>query len=186
VVNYDLSDPSLLKHCIRKFREFVPDPEKLETAAKLIKTPVFDSQKAWIVSSFAPVLGGNLRLAWRQPEGYLRFAQLMRLVCVFWLVYDDFAQKMEPRFSDPRLESAVAPLYKLFEAATAAVELQDKMRYCGNPECPAPYFFESRRGQRFCSEKCGGVGMREAKKRWWDKHGKQWRLKKKSQRKRGK
>jgi hypothetical protein len=192
VVNFDGTDRSLLKHCSRKFPEFVPAHEQLESAAKLIRGTLFDSVKPeqWVIDAFAYGLRANLRLAWREPEGYPRFSRLMREDCLFWLTYDSFARKMEPRFSDALLESAVAPLYKLFEAANAAIELQDKMGYCGNPECPAPYFFETRRGQRFCSEECAGVGMREAKKRWWDKHGKEWRRKqgrqRKSQRKRGK
>jgi len=40
-------------------------------------------------------------------------------------------------------------------------------RHCSNPECPAPYFFAERKGQKYCSVKCAADGQREAKRRWW-------------------
>jgi hypothetical protein len=75
----------------------------------------------------------------------------------------------------------------------------DRMRYCLNPECPAPYFFAKKRRQKYCTEECAGAGQRESKRIWWAEHGTEWRetrkkrakraakpLGKKSQRKRGK
>lgn len=46
---------------------------------------------------------------------------------------------------------------------------------CTNPECPARYFFRNARRQQYCSPECSGFGQREAKKKWWSQHGKQWR-----------
>ncbi len=50
-----------------------------------------------------------------------------------------------------------------------------KARYCGNPDCPAHYFFGTRTNQQFCSEFCAEHGQREAKRRWWAEHGADWR-----------
>jgi hypothetical protein len=60
-----------------------------------------------------------------------------------------------------------------------------KARYCENPSCPAPYFFGAKSTQRYCGESCAEHGQREAKRRWWEEHGAQWRSdqKKKSPRK---
>jgi len=32
---------------------------------------------------------------------------------------------------------------------------EKRLKKCGNPDCPAPYFCAVRRGQKFCSQKCG-------------------------------
>lgn len=42
-----------------------------------------------------------------------------------------------------------------------------RARHCGNPECPAPYFFATKKRQKFCSPVCGAPSQRESKMRWW-------------------
>jgi hypothetical protein len=56
-----------------------------------------------------------------------------------------------------------------------------KARHCENPQCPAPYFFGIKASQRYCSETCAEHGQREAKRRWWDQHGDDWRTKQKKE-----
>jgi hypothetical protein len=60
--------------------------------------------------------------------------------------------------------------------------------HCSNPDCPAPYYFGTKKGQQYCSEDCAEYGQREAKKRWWTEHGEKWRKgrKAKSKTKKGK
>ena len=48
-------------------------------------------------------------------------------------------------------------------------------RYCGNPECPAPYFFAARRSQKYCSTDCSEPAQRASARKWWRKHGPGWR-----------
>ncbi len=48
-------------------------------------------------------------------------------------------------------------------------------RYCTNPNCHTPYFFATRRGQKYCSEVCALPAQREYKRRWWRQHGSTWR-----------
>lgn len=50
-------------------------------------------------------------------------------------------------------------------------------------ECSTPYFLKYRPQQEFCSEECAKPRQRETKRRWWDKHGKQWVKKRKRSRK---
>lgn len=42
--------------------------------------------------------------------------------------------------------------------------------HCPNPECPAPYFFATKKGQKYCSPECAKPAQREAKRKWWDEH----------------
>jgi hypothetical protein len=45
--------------------------------------------------------------------------------------------------------------------------IADRARHCGNPECPAPYFFAKKKGQKYCSSKCSAPAQREQKREWW-------------------
>jgi hypothetical protein len=54
----------------------------------------------------------------------------------------------------------------------AFIGFSDRMRKCQNPTCVAPYFLATRQDQRYCSEKCARL---VANRKWWDKHGQQWR-----------
>ena len=44
----------------------------------------------------------------------------------------------------------------------------DRLAYCQNPECPAPYFIRTRKQQKFCTEACAAPAKREAKRKWWN------------------
>jgi hypothetical protein len=45
--------------------------------------------------------------------------------------------------------------------------IAERASRCGNPECPAPYFFATKKGQKYCSSKCSGPAQREQKRDWW-------------------
>jgi hypothetical protein len=51
---------------------------------------------------------------------------------------------------------------------------------CANQECSAPYFFQSRRGEKYCSTDCARPAQQEFKRRWWREHGRVWRKQRKS------
>ncbi len=38
---------------------------------------------------------------------------------------------------------------------------------CPNPDCLAPYFFASKKSQKYCSPECAKPSQRESKRRWW-------------------
>jgi hypothetical protein len=59
-----------------------------------------------------------------------------------------------------------------FDAAMFHLQTQltDKIRRCPNPTCPAPYFFATKRAQKFCSTPCAEPAQREAKRRWWSEN----------------
>jgi hypothetical protein len=44
---------------------------------------------------------------------------------------------------------------------------RDRALHCPNPECPAPYFFRSKKSQKYCSLECAKPAQRDSKKRWW-------------------
>lgn len=70
------------------------------------------------------------------------------------------------------------PSYSPFEKAILLLtDAAEFARYCGNPECFTPYFFASRRNQKYCSDACAKPAQREFKRRWWTEHGEEWRAK---------
>jgi hypothetical protein len=63
-----------------------------------------------------------------------------------------------------------------FEEALDRLEkLTGRTKVCGNPDCPARYFIAQRKSQRYCSEACAGLFQRQAKRNWWETHGREWR-----------
>lgn len=50
-----------------------------------------------------------------------------------------------------------------------------RTRRCQLSDCPTPYFFQKKKGQKYCSDKCSSDAQREIQARWWREHGKQWR-----------
>jgi hypothetical protein len=44
---------------------------------------------------------------------------------------------------------------------------RDRALHCPNPGCPAPYFWRSKKSQKYCSLECAKPAQRDSKKRWW-------------------
>ena len=43
-------------------------------------------------------------------------------------------------------------------------------RHCANPECAAPYFFATKKNQKYCSPECAEPARRASKLRWWNEN----------------
>jgi hypothetical protein len=50
-----------------------------------------------------------------------------------------------------------------------------KTRCCQNRECHSPYFWASRRSQKYCSDVCALPAQRSYKRLWWQKNGEEWK-----------
>jgi hypothetical protein len=48
--------------------------------------------------------------------------------------------------------------------------IAEKARHCAHPECPAPYFFAAKKGQKYCSLECSAPSQRDQKRRWWQEN----------------
>ena len=58
-----------------------------------------------------------------------------------------------------------------FEAAVYWLQInQNLMVYCEGPVCPAPYFFRSEKGQKYCSHECADPARKQAKLNWWNEN----------------
>jgi hypothetical protein len=95
-------------------------------------------------------------------EAYMRKVRLENRVALEGeeAVFDFF-----PRDED--LMPDVPPI-TAFEAALFHFQHQAKRaRRCRNLECPAPYFFASKKNQKFCDTSCSQPARRESNRIWW-------------------
>jgi hypothetical protein len=81
----------------------------------------------------------------------------------------------------PYISLAATTLWQYFCALLIFYSVGD-LRFCQNPDCPAPRFIARRRDQVFCSSDCAGL---VAKRRWWARHGEQWRQRRRQDQLRG-
>lgn len=59
-----------------------------------------------------------------------------------------------------------------------------RTRRCQNAGCQViPYFFSTKRGQRYCSDTCAGNAQKQIQRRWWATKGKEQRDQKRKERK---
>jgi hypothetical protein len=68
---------------------------------------------------------------------------------------------------DRRISEPSAETTALEEALLYLKKNLRRARHCANKDCAHPYFLQSRKGQKFCSEKCSAPALRAAKREWW-------------------
>lgn len=107
--------------------------------------------------SWERLFGTLLRHAWdantlRKREWYLHDAE-------------SYYHQVAGRFGDPPTHAT--PL----EAALYYFRRNiDRALHCPNPDCAAPYFFSTKKGQKYCSPECALPAQRESKRRWWSEN----------------
>lgn len=109
----------------------------------------------------------GLRALWTAPDDWTRLWRAFRL-------YQDMMQGGDHALL---LTHDPPPLTLFMQAVLFMLRQADRARRCANPDCPAPYFFAKRRGQRFCITECAVPAQHESKRRWWNEHGEEWRAK---------
>jgi len=72
-------------------------------------------------------------------------------------------------------ESNLSVLTKFEETFFHLQRNLHRAQVCQNPECPAPFFFRKKIGQKYCSTSCEAPMRRESKRKSWHKHKKEWK-----------
>jgi hypothetical protein len=124
------------------------------------------NQTIGVPASAGPVinLAKLVRYSWRQPTALDREVGLLSLLQDFVVLHA----------TDPGL-AARFRFQPLTIVLLQAIHIADRMRVCGNLECPAPYFIARRRSQRYCTEECAKPAQQAHKRAWWKEHGDAWR-----------
>ena len=110
------------------------------------------------------VLRDTVRAIWRDPDARTR-------EYATFLLIQKVLSDVDPRCAGIFTFSQLPPISPFERALRYLLKEAGRLRYCPNPECPAPYFFANRRSQKFCSEACAKPSQREYKRRWWAEHG---------------
>jgi hypothetical protein len=114
----------------------------------------------------------HLRKAWNEPDPRTREWHIFQLRRKFseWSLSLSASSESD-LISKPMIWfEQVPPLTPLEATMCYFQEIGNLAKYCGNPDCPAPYFIAVKRWGKYCSEKCSGPGERESKRNWWRKN----------------
>ncbi len=110
-----------------------------------------------------------IRRFWLEPD--LRTREYI----VFLLQHENFMSQNRPYSWTRILQEGLPPANPFEQAVTYLRQRSQLTRYCANPDCAAPYFFATRRNQRYCAADCTQFAQREFKRQWWAEHGEEWR-----------
>ncbi len=112
------------------------------------------------------LLRSMVQSIWRAPNAREREFRA-------WTFHKLFLDKGAIRFlAAPGVFDHVAPPSPFEQSLLYLLKAADRARYCGNPNCVAPYFFAKRRSQKYCSDACSQPAQREFKQQWWLEVGK--------------
>ena len=165
-----------------KFAEFLPDlPLDSEIAQLMLKYASLE--KASIGKLFSPrqiaahnqrrlvvSLSTAIKQAWAAPDAETRD----------WKMFILRRQLLSFYYAEDQWPPSPPPLTPLQQAVRYLQMEGRRARRCANSECPAPYFFATRRNQKFCGHDCAVPSRLEAKMRWWNDKGAKARKKRKS------
>jgi hypothetical protein len=81
-----------------------------------------------------------------------------------WYLHDaeSFYHRVTNRFADPPTHATPIEALVYYFRRNA-----ERALHCPNPDCVAPYFFATKKGQKYCSDICALPAQRESKLRWW-------------------
>jgi hypothetical protein len=127
-------------------------------------------------------LRNTLQRIWRAPDSRTKDWGVF-MVCRHFFGQGDGSLLTDPPLADTgdgflRLR----PPSLCEQAFLHLPKIADLMKYCANPECPAPYFIAARRSQKYCSAVCSEPALRESKRRWWVEYGEDRRSKRSNKR----
>jgi hypothetical protein len=118
-----------------------------------------------------------LRRAWdakdtRERDWYLfRFRDhYQQMVRRYEMTHDELVRDELAAVDVTTPRIALPPVDAIEAAAFYFQHQARRARHCENEDCPAPYFFISKKGQRYCSPVCSKPAQRAAKRRWWNEN----------------
>jgi hypothetical protein len=126
----------------------------------------------------------QLHDAWVQPTAILRQVFLLPPLTRMLKVRYETLNTPPADLSPEKLEGMryyERYLGNLLMAFLHALNIADCLRFCLNPECPAPHFIATTRRQKYCSQTCAVPAQRAFKLAWWHEHGVEWQRRRRAQ-----
>jgi hypothetical protein len=109
---------------------------------------------------------------WRAPDIRSREWFIYRLSDVAFVQYI-YPASLHPNLWSPDSMAPMPPPTPFEQAIGYLRKHVQRLAYCENPTCSAPFFFNTRSSQKYCSEDCARPSQREFKRRWWTKNKKE-------------
>jgi len=123
------------------------------------------TRKFWLIP-----LRDTLRAIWRAPDLRTKEWGLFRISQNFFLQGDPNLIKL-PTANVFDFMLSWKPPTRTEQFLLGLMRWADLLRYCGNSDCPEPYFIATRRSRKYCCLECSAPAQRESKRRWWAEHG---------------
>lgn len=101
---------------------------------------------------------------WEGSESWHKDEPLQQFICDMWLK-DAGKSGLLVDWENRRLKPDVKKLPIIL--VWGCLQNADRLAFCHNSECVAPFFVGKRKDQQFCSDECAAPAKREAKLRWW-------------------
>ena len=89
-------------------------------------------------------------------------------ICEHWLEQKGCKWKVEWSGSSRKLSPN--PSFLPGMLVSGCLEFGDRLAYCWNPACAAPFFIGDRIGRKYCSPACAEPANRAAKRKWWNEN----------------
>jgi hypothetical protein len=165
----------------RRYFDIIPSPWLLSSHKKTVEESAPNSLLRFIdernLIRFTPSFRDALRAIWIAPD------QRTKEWGVFRLIEGAVISQTNPRPDEilgtlKIIDGSVAPLpppSPLEQCLQYLLRNATKTLICSNQDCPARFFFASRKSQKYCSTDCALPAQRFYKRKWWAKNGKQRR-----------
>jgi hypothetical protein len=183
-------DPKAIMRFARKFMHILPRIGEKLFQKELFEGPDFPvnirlnlpwstiDQKGtprWLVT-----IRTGIRNIWRAPDVRTREFVIYRFIAEA-MNLETYSSRLDPIFwtDEPvRPMPPPTPFEQVVDYLRGRVR---RMAYCTNSDCAAPFFFNVKSSQKYCSEDCARPSQREFKRVWWAKNRAKRRLKTKGE-----
>jgi hypothetical protein len=129
------------------------------------------------------VVRAGIRNIWRAPDVRTREFTIYRFIDAA-MILGTYSSSLDPVFWSQDKPVPPMPPPTPFEQIVDYLRRSvDRMAYCANSDCSAPFFFNRRSSQKFCTEDCARPSQREFKRIWWTENGKNWRKRRPAEKK---
>jgi hypothetical protein len=137
--------------------------------------PVDEQINEMLIAHWILPLREAVRSVWTAPDLRTRQWGVLRILDQVSFQEDRSNAYAWPFWKFPGRVASLPPPTAFEQALRYLVRPDVRTGVCENKECPAPFYFPSRRGQRACSTECALPSQRAYKRRWWSEHGTEWR-----------
>jgi hypothetical protein len=175
------------KRLLKHFQDVLPPALDEPSMWSAVSSPTKEQAVDWALEEYRRLI----QAVWAAPdEGHRYYAEHKLRSRLYDVLEHDARAKLPKTVQrvSPKVYRRVAdwlpeygdltrtiPQTSFEKAINRLRDLGARAKVCANPHCDTRFFIAKRKSQRYCDEKCSGVKQRDAKRSWWERHGKQWR-----------